>query len=106
MIVSCTASAVASAIAPSSTDYPVGAELEVTSGVRILVEISPLPYIDEFGVLPATGEPLSAMLLAAGFLLLLTGCAMLGHRFRTDRRAELAGGASVPVAETVDGRTP
>ena len=87
MIASYTASAVASAITASSTADPVGDGLEVPSGVRILVDISPLPCIGECGALPATGAPLSAMLLAAGLLLLLTGCAMFGRWRRTDRRA-------------------
>lgn len=105
MIASYTASAVALAIIHSPTADPVEDGLEVPSGVRILVDISPLPCNGECGVLPATGGPLSAMLLAAGILLLLTGCAMLGHWCRTGRRAQIAGGASVHVAGTVDGRT-
>lgn len=103
MIASYTASAIASAITASSTADPVGDGHEVSSGVRILVDISPLPCFGECGGLPATGGPLSGPLLVAGFLLLLTGCAILGYWGRTDRRAQIAGGASV-LAGTVDGR--
>lgn len=85
MTASYTASAVASVITLSSAAEPVDDGLEVPSGVRILVDISPLPCTGECGVLPATGGSLSAMLLAAGFLLILTGCVMLGQRRRTDR---------------------
>jgi hypothetical protein len=95
------ASYTASAVALSPAADPVDDGLGVPSGVRILVDISPLPCMDKCGVLPATGGPLPAMLLAAGFLLLLTGCAMIGHWWRTDRRAQIAGGAAVQV----DGRT-
>lgn len=91
MMAASAASAIASAILPFSVADPVDDGLDVPSGVRILVDIQPLRCIGECGALPATGEPLSVVLLAAGLLLLLTGCAVFSHWFRTDRRARIVG---------------
>ena len=78
----------ASVIASSVAADPVGGDvLETTSGVRILVDISPLPCIGECvaGVLPTTGGIPSLTLVVAGILLLLIGWALIGHRLRTAR---------------------